>query len=139
MLRALARVRRASRAGHWAPLRCAIGAGLALAGRRAGRAGPASPHPWLSIPPIALRCPFPPGMPKPGRSLSPAPAGSPVPPPVSWLAIRVATPRQASTPGCTGIGSAGARSAPRRWLSSGSDGTACRHSLPSLRCRRSMA
>ena len=120
MLRAWARVSPASRIGRWAPLRCAIGWWLALAWRRGCRAGPASPLLWLLPTPTVPPCPSRLTTAKPARSLSPAPAGAPAPPPAPWPAIRAATQRLASTPGCTGIGSAGARAAWRRRPSSSS-------------------
>ena len=114
MLRALARVSPASRAERWAPLRCAIRWWLALAWRRGCRAGPASPLLWLLPSPTVPPCPSRRTTAKPARSLSPAPAAAPAPPAAPWPAIRAATPRLASTPGCTGIVSAGARAACRR-------------------------
>ena len=92
----------------------AIEAGPALAYRRGCRAGSASPLLWLLPSPTVPPCPSPQAKAKPARSPSPAPAGTPAPPAAPWPVIRAATPRPASTPGCTGIGSAAARAAPLR-------------------------
>ena len=104
MLRACARVSPASRTGRWAPLRSAIRWWLALAGRRGCRAGPASPLLWLLPSPTVPSCSSRATTAKPARSLSPAPAATPVPPAALWPAIRAATPRlgfphQAALPG----------------------------------------
>ncbi len=118
MLRTSARVSPASRVGRWASLRSAIESGLALAVRRGCRTGPASPLLWLLPSPTVPPCPSHRTTAKSAQSPSPAPAAAPAPPAARSLAIRAAMPRRGSTRGCTGIGSAAARAAPRQRPSS---------------------